>query len=92
MQSPHQLSWRALKQQFGAGFNRIDNFKTTFTSNSRLALAVYREAKVRNHSGWFDPASLVAACRPAGGQLPTTPTGAASRRPRLRRGTWPLRY
>jgi Plasmid encoded RepA protein len=43
---PTPLSWRALKQQFGAGFNRIDNFKTTFLSNLRLALAVYREAKV----------------------------------------------
>jgi hypothetical protein len=43
---PTPVSWRALKQQFGAGFNRIDNFKTTFNSNLRLALAVYREAKV----------------------------------------------
>jgi hypothetical protein len=43
---PTPVSWQALKQQFGAGFNRMDNFKTTFTANLRLALAVYREAKV----------------------------------------------
>ncbi len=43
---PTPVSWRALKQQFGAGFNRVDNFKTTFNANLRLALAVYREAKV----------------------------------------------
>jgi hypothetical protein len=43
---PRPVSWRALKQQFGTGFNRMDNFKTTFTANLRLALAVYREAKV----------------------------------------------
>jgi hypothetical protein len=43
---PTPVSWRALKQQFGTGFNRMDNFKTTFTANLRLALAVYREAKV----------------------------------------------
>lgn len=43
---PTPLSWRALKQQFGAGFSRIDNFKTTFNANLRLSLAVYRRAKV----------------------------------------------
>ncbi len=43
---PTAVSWRALKQQFGAGFSRIDNFKTTFNANLRLALAVYRDAKV----------------------------------------------
>jgi hypothetical protein len=43
---PTPVSWRALKQQFGAGFNRIDNFRTTFSANLKLALAVYREARV----------------------------------------------
>ena len=43
---PTPLSWRALKQQFGAGFSRIDNFRTTFNANLRLSLAVYRRAKV----------------------------------------------
>jgi hypothetical protein len=47
---PTPISWRALKQQFGAGFNRIDNFKTTFTANLRLALAVYRDARVEESS------------------------------------------
>jgi Plasmid encoded RepA protein len=45
---PTPVSWRALKQQFGAGFGRLDNFKVTFSSNLRLALAVYRDAKVED--------------------------------------------
>jgi hypothetical protein len=43
---PTPISWRALKQQFGVSFARLDNFKTTFSANLRLALAVYREAKI----------------------------------------------
>lgn len=43
---PTPVSWRALKQQFGGGFGRLDNFKVTFTSNLRLALAVYPDAKL----------------------------------------------
>lgn len=45
---PTPISWRALKQQFGAGFNRLDNFKATFTANLRLSTAVYRDAKVED--------------------------------------------
>jgi hypothetical protein len=48
---PTPVSWKALKQQFGAGFNRLDNFKTTFTSNLRLAMAVYRDARVEEDKG-----------------------------------------
>jgi hypothetical protein len=48
---PTAVSWKALKQQFGAGFNRLDNFKTTFTSNLRLAMAVYRDARVEEDKG-----------------------------------------
>lgn len=40
------VSWRALKPQFGANFRRLDNFRTTFLENLRLALAVYPEARV----------------------------------------------
>jgi Plasmid encoded RepA protein len=47
---PTPVSWKSLKQQFGAGFTRIDNFKVTFTSNLRLSLAVYREARVEDYS------------------------------------------
>jgi len=41
------VSWVALKKQFGNGFNRIDNFRTKFTENLRLAMAVYPDAKVQ---------------------------------------------
>jgi Plasmid encoded RepA protein len=45
---PTSVSWHALKQQFGISFSRLDNFKTTFTSNLKLALAVYRDARVED--------------------------------------------
>jgi hypothetical protein len=48
---PISVSWRALKQQFGVSFARLDNFKATFSSNLRLALAVYRDAKVEDSQG-----------------------------------------
>ena len=48
---PTPISWRALKQQFGASFARLDNFKTTFSSNFRLAMAVYRDAKIEDGPG-----------------------------------------
>jgi hypothetical protein len=40
------VSWAALKGQFGVGCARMDNFKPTFLTNLKLALAVYRHAKV----------------------------------------------
>jgi hypothetical protein len=46
LKAPTPISWRALKGQFGGGFARIDNFKVKFLENLRLALAVYRDAKV----------------------------------------------
>ena len=48
---PIPVSWQALKLQFGISFSRLDNFKTTFSSNLRLALAVYRDAKVEDGQG-----------------------------------------
>jgi Plasmid encoded RepA protein len=42
------VSWRALKQQFGISFSRLDNFKATFCSNLKLAMAVYRDAKIED--------------------------------------------
>jgi hypothetical protein len=51
---PTPISWRALKQQFGISFARMDNFKTTYLSNLRLAMAVYRDAKIED-----GPAGLV---------------------------------
>jgi hypothetical protein len=54
LQKPTPISWKALKQQFGISFSRLDNFRTTFSSNLRLALAVYRDAKVED-----GPAGLI---------------------------------
>lgn len=40
------VSWTALKGQFGVGFDSIHHFRTTFKENLRLALAVYRDARL----------------------------------------------
>jgi len=46
LNAPTMVRWAALKGQFGAGFTRLDHFKDRFAANTRLALAVYRDAKV----------------------------------------------
>ena len=43
---PTPVSWIALKAQFGCGVGRMDNFRCKFTEHLRLAMAVYRDAKV----------------------------------------------
>jgi hypothetical protein len=43
---PRQVSWTALRSQFGTGFRRLRDFRPTLTVNLRLALAVYPDAKV----------------------------------------------
>ena len=43
---PTPVSWRLLKQQFGTGFNRLDNFKASFSGALKLALAVYPAARL----------------------------------------------
>ena len=40
------ISWNGLKKQFGSGFSRMDNFRSSFQASLRLALAVYRDARV----------------------------------------------
>jgi hypothetical protein len=40
------VSWSALKGQFGGGFDSMRHFRQTFVENLRLALAVYRDARV----------------------------------------------
>jgi Plasmid encoded RepA protein len=40
------VSWTALKGQFGGGFDSMRHFRQTFGENLRLALAVYRDARV----------------------------------------------
>jgi hypothetical protein len=44
--TPILVRWAALKSQFGTGFVRVDHFKQKFLENLRLALAVYRDARV----------------------------------------------
>jgi len=51
LQKPTPISWQALKQQFGISFSRLDNFKMKFSGNLRLALAVYRDARVEYGNG-----------------------------------------
>jgi hypothetical protein len=46
LRGPTPVSWTALKGQFGTGFDSMRNFRPTFLDNLRLALAVYRDAKV----------------------------------------------
>jgi len=43
---PTSIRWARLHQQFGAGFKSQRQFKPTFISNLKLALAVYPEAGV----------------------------------------------
>lgn len=43
---PTNISWGALKQQFGKGMNRLDHFRTHFRGVLGLATAVYPEASV----------------------------------------------
>jgi len=40
------ITWKALHAQFGAGFVRLDHFRTKFIENLYLALAVYPDADV----------------------------------------------
>jgi len=46
LKAPTAVSWRALKPQFGVAFNRLDNFRTRFLDNLKLATAVYPAARV----------------------------------------------
>ena len=46
LKGPTPVSWTALKGQFGSGFKAIHHFEAYFTDNLRLALAVYRDARV----------------------------------------------
>jgi replication initiator protein len=51
LEGERTVSWRALKPQFGAGYSRLDNFRTKYLDNLKLALAVYPEAKVEVGDG-----------------------------------------
>jgi hypothetical protein len=43
---PRPITWTAVKQQFGNGFARANQFRPRFAANLSLALAVYPAAKV----------------------------------------------
>lgn len=46
LNEPCKITWRALQAQFGAGTDRLRNFRTRFIENLDLALAVYPSATV----------------------------------------------
>jgi hypothetical protein len=46
LQKPTPISWKALHEQFGAGFSRIRAFREKFREPLALALAAYPEARV----------------------------------------------
>lgn len=46
LKSPTQVTWSALKAQFGTGYGKLAQFKFKFRPNLDLALAVYVDAKV----------------------------------------------
>ena len=47
---PCEITWRALQAQFGAGTDRLRNFRTRFIENLDLALAVYPAAMVDSNT------------------------------------------
>jgi len=42
---PGFVPWVSLKEQFGSGYGRMDNFKRVFRTTAREVQAVYRESK-----------------------------------------------
>jgi Plasmid encoded RepA protein len=48
LKGPTPISWVALKGQFGGGFEHMRTFRAHFLENLKLAMAVYREAKVED--------------------------------------------
>ncbi|GAB3754752.1 replication protein RepA [Spirosoma pomorum] len=45
-EKPVQISWKAIKDQFGQSYSRMDNFKAVFRRTLKLVQAVYQEAKL----------------------------------------------
>jgi len=68
------VSWSALKGQFGAGFDSMRHFRPSFLDNLRLAMAVYRSAKVdvtERGVDLFPSRPPVAPRQGAAGKVPT---------------------
>src|SRR3984957_3987661 len=78
LKAPTPVSWTALKRQFGAGFDSMRHFRPSFLDNLRLALAVYRSAKVdvtERGVDLFPSRPPVAPRQVTAGRVPTaTPT------------------
>lgn len=70
---PTPVSWRALKQQFGAGFNRLDNFKASFSGAVKLALAVYPAARIDESSTGLIMHPSLPPVTPKRGSVPSRP-------------------
>jgi hypothetical protein len=49
LNAPTPISWKALKDQFGQGFGRLDHFRKQFRHTLELAQSVYPAAKVDVH-------------------------------------------
>jgi len=49
LSGPTPITWKALKDQFGQGFGRLDHFRRQFRQTLDLALSVYPAAKVEVH-------------------------------------------
>lgn len=45
-EKPLQISWKAMKDQFGASYSRMDHFKENFRRTLKLVLAVYQDARI----------------------------------------------
>ena len=45
-EKPVQISWKAMKDQFGTGYSRMDHFKEKFRPTLKLVLAVYQDARI----------------------------------------------
>lgn len=45
-EKPVQISWKAIKDQFGQSYDRMDNFKAVFRRTLKLVQAVYQDAKI----------------------------------------------
>jgi hypothetical protein len=78
LKAPMPVSWTALKGQFGAGFDSMLHFRPSFLGNLRLALAVYRSAKVdvtERGVELFPSRPPVAPRQVTAGRVPTSTPG-----------------
>jgi hypothetical protein len=74
---PQLVSWKALKDQFGQGYGRMDNFKRVFREALGQVLGQYRDAQIeldeRGMTLWHSPPPVLCRHSPVitGSKLPT---------------------